>query len=272
MNEQALNKAVWLASYMRSGNTWLRCLFEAYFCGRVDIRRLRVVKEDFHERRYQAVCNHPVDKLEDGLFVAYRPAMLANMLRSGYQLIKTHHANVAMDFPLIPASLTDRAIYIIRDPRDVALSWANHYDCSVDEAIGRMANPHYQTYLQAAPSIRNFVSSWSVHVRTWVDQDVFPVHVVRYEDMANPDTFAGVLEWLGQPGDSAAECLQIARFDGLQQQEKAKGFDDSKPNAFFNRGIAGLWKQDPMALTREQVDRIQSVHGEVMQQHGYELV
>jgi len=266
--------AVWLASYPKSGNTWLRCLLQGYLTGHVDINRLSVSKNDLDLTAYQLVCAEPVTQMEPGAMVYYRPAALMNMIAQAGDktpMFKTHHLRERVNgIDLIPPLLTRCAVYIVRDPRDVAISMAEHVGRSLDEIIDLMNRPEYILQREGS-GVVHFVGSWSKHVNTWASAP-FPVHTVRYEDLLDHPVkvFGQLLADLGMnpDPDRVEEAVDLSLFGNLRDQEQAQGFTETSEHQqqFFTRGTAGHWQD---ILTGKQVRRIEQDHGAVMRQYGY---
>jgi Sulfotransferase domain len=171
------------------------------------------------------------------------------------------------------------AVVIVRDPRDIAPSLANHGNIDVEEAIARM-NDDEDGFCASADrqhnQLRQRLLGWSGHVMSWLDQRDIPVLLVRYEDMqADPaGQLRRVLDFAGRAAsdDEVARAVAFADFAELSGQERGKGFREApRPYAggsFFRRGEAGAWRDE---LTAEQVARIEAAHGAVMRRLGYEL-
>src|SRR5690606_6281318 len=176
---------------------------------------------------------------------------------------------------LFPPETTAATIYIVRDPRAVAPSYANHYAISIDEAIDQMAMPDI-TISKPLDRLRSQLpqpmGSWSQHVTSWLDQTELPVHLVRYEDLhATPEAhFAEILRRAGLPmaADRLAAALAQTRFERLQAQEAAVGFRErlSAAPRFFRQGRPDRWREE---LTPAQIARIERDHGAVMERLGY---
>lgn len=167
----------------------------------------------------------------------------------------------------------------MRDPRDVAPSFANHSRMSIDEAIAFMSDA--QAAFCAKPGrqhnqLRQRLPGWSSHVASWLDQQDIPVLLVRYEDMqANAACeLRRVLAFSGRTAseDEIARAVAFASFAQLRGQEQDKGFREApRPHQagnFFRRGEAGAWRDE---LTPEQVALIESAHAPMMRRLGYEF-
>jgi hypothetical protein len=177
--------------------------------------------------------------------------------------------------PLVGAGTTLGAVYIIRNPLDVAVSYAHHNDSSVDEAIAAMADEcHLLSASDKALRIQTpqRLLSWSAHVVSWVEAKGFRCHVVRYEDMQTDPipTFAAAAAFLGFPNDRPRieKAVRFSAFEEVKRQEGEKGFHERPPQlgTFFRTGRSGGWRE---SLSDEQVARVISDHGEVMRRFGY---
>ena len=174
----------------------------------------------------------------------------------------------------------DGAIVIVRDPRDVAPSLANHNSTTIDAAIAFMADraSAFCANTTRQPSqLRQKLLGWNGHVPSWLDQSDLPIHLIRYEDM-QADT-AGTLSRAMAFAQYDVDAGQIERavkqasFTELQAQESANGFREAPRPAsggrFFRRGIAGAWRDE---LTPAQIARLEADHAAMMLRLGYELV
>lgn len=267
----------WLASYPKSGNTWVRMFIEYYVTGSLDINHMKVVTGDINEYFHQIVSPYPITQHDLRTFLCvHNAAMLHLTVVVGHNplVVKTHNANVLVDrMALISPLLTAGAIYIIRDPRDVAISWAEHLGFDVDTIIDKMAEEKFLVHNENGQI--NVLTSWSSHVKSFTGQGMdFKVGVLHYEDiLADPIAkFTGLVEYLGYDvdHDRIKEAVEAVSFKSLQAQEEEFGFQERKhQDKFFKRGTSGGWKN---ILTDEQVAKIEKDHGDVMIKHGYELV
>jgi hypothetical protein len=210
----------------------------------------------------------------------YRIRFLAleNLARSESILLKAHEAMLpASNPPMLPfPEHSIRAVvYIVRDPRDVAASLANHLGVTIDSVIRHMANGEFHLENQRhgrRPQMSQLLSTWSAHVLSWIDRPHLNVFVVRYENIhANPQScFSNMLKFIGIDVSSEVlvRAINATRFGNLQAQEQEQGFVErpSASKAFFRRGAVNSWVD---TLTREQSDRIVAEHHLVMQRLGY---
>jgi hypothetical protein len=272
---------IWVASFPKSGNTWTRTFLHNLVklqSGDDEAQQInemnRFTTWDLGKDRYSKLLGFEPGTDHRKEIAATRHKVQEQIADSsdGAVFIKTHHALV-MDrgHSTINFTVTSGAIYIVRNPLDVAISYAHHMNRPVDEAIERMATENLETEV-TEKSVYEVYGSWSQNVWSWTRTPHRSIHVMRYEDMlASPHkSFGALAEHLLL--DATAEQLSLAidrsSFEKLKEQEDAEGFRE-KPKAaerFFREGRAGQWKD---VLTRPQVERIVRDHGEQMKRFGY---
>jgi aryl sulfotransferase len=271
----------WLASYPKSGNTWLRAWLWTLISGpHADINRLSMLGGFAGSRsQFDSALGIESTALSGDQEANLRPrafeAIAAETERPLYcKAHDAYHLTPAGE-PLFPTAATRGAIYVVRDPRAVAVSLAHYMAQPIDEAIANMDNPEALSggsTRRLSNHLRQRLLSWSKHVESWLGAP-FPVHVLRYEDMqADPHAaFGAVAAFLGLPSDRAAiaAAVEAATFSRLQAHERESGFIE-KPRqaaAFFREGRVDGWRQ---ALSPEQAARIVAAHGAVMRRLGYD--
>jgi hypothetical protein len=273
-----MGKLIWLASYPKSGNTWLRAFLhnlmrnpEAAY----DINRLTdFTLSDAQIRWYQLFDPRPGPQISKEEVASLRPKVHEAMTRSHPDsvFVKTHNAMVEdRGTPMITMAHTAGAIYVIRNPLDVAISYAHHYGLTLDAAIAALATPGLQSENEEIHCYERY-GSWSEHVMSWTHRPSPGLHVVRYEDMLESPhkTFAGVAAFLGlKPARERLEkAIKLSSFKVLREQEKRHGFIERTANAewFFREGKAGQWRK---TLSSAQVDAVIGAHREQMSRFGY---
>jgi hypothetical protein len=274
---------VWIASYPKSGNTWVRAFLHNLVkvtCGEPDEQDINEMARfstwDLDKKRYAAVLGfQPDNALHRNQIAAARHAVHLEVADAaeGLVFVKTHNCLV-MDrgYPTINFAATAGAVYVVRNPLDVAISYAHHAGVAIDDAIHFMSKVDLET-IGSDKSVYEVLGSWSQHVWSWTRNDNRALHVMRYEDMlADPETvFAALARHLlidFTPAQLQA-AIERSSFARLRAQELENGFRERPPAAddnFFREGRAGQWKS---ALTPEQVARIVADHGEQMRRFGY---
>jgi hypothetical protein len=273
---------VWIAGYPRSGSTWMRVFLynlirlagghpavDDYINDLGRIGPLERARADL----FQRFLGKPVGEATWDEVVPVRPRVHAAIAEEadGLVMAGTHNAlGVVMDVPLINMDATSGAIYVMRNPLDVAVSLAAYHGQSIDQAIERMGTAGCQT-ANAPGAAYEHLGSWSENVLTWVGSQQPTIFPVRYEDMlAIPgDVFGAVARFVAQPATPAqlAEAIDLAAFDRLHRMEQTVGFAEAATGRpFFRSGHAGQWRD---AMTEEQVRRVVADHHDMMVRAGY---
>jgi hypothetical protein len=270
----------WIASYPKSGNTWMRVFIENYLQNLprpLDINQLfKLSTAEAKADRFAKFLDkgRHTTSLSNEEICAIRPLVQADMARqaSGTIFVKTHNfLGEFGGYPLHNSSVTSGAIYLVRNPLDVAVSMANYFAYPIDTAIDYMAEEMTGTPNEKE-NVPQILSSWSTHVQSWTQNPEDSIRVVRYEDMLdNPlKVFRKVVSFLGQKRDPARlkKAISFSSFEQMKKQETTRGFvekhEDAK--AFFRRGRKNQWRQK---LTDEQVSRIVETQHDQMKRFNY---
>jgi hypothetical protein len=273
---------IWLASYPKSGNTWLRIFLTNYLrdgdqpadLNDLDggpIASARLVFDEFVGVEASDLTPEEIER--------YRPGVYNQMAQNSQApiFLKVHDAYTLNQdgLPIFPKEATRGVIYLIRNPLDVAISFAHHIGQPVSEMIPRMCREDF-AFASRSSSLNEQLGqkllSWSGHVLSWVDEPGLNVHVVRYEDMLsdNRATFTAILRFIGLEVDEARldKAMRFSSFDRLQATEEAQGFRERSPKAqaFFRQGKTGGWRQ---ILSEDQVAALIASHRTVMHRFGY---
>jgi Sulfotransferase domain len=274
-----MGKILWLASYPRSGNTWLRVLLHNYLRNAAEPHDINRLQEhtviESAARWYQMLDPRPCATLTKEEVAAMRPKVQEMIARSSADtvIVKTHNALVVdRGTPMISEEHTAGAIYVLRNPLDVAVSYAAHFGLSLDDAVAAMNRPHNQSISNQPAFVYEFHGSWSENVESWTGRDSKAIHVVRYEDLqADAETaFGGIIRFLGLP--ATAERLQRSirnsAFEVLQTQERNAGFRERsrKSDRFFRAGRSGEGRK---LLSPALIESLTGHHEAQMRRFGY---
>lgn len=271
----------WLASYPKSGNTWVRAFLRAYQMDAqapIDPNQVGKISRSESRRRYfQMVSGLSEERLDESQIRLHRRSvqqLIANEI-GDFQVVKTHNATISRHGDkLIFPDFTRCAVYLVRDPMDVVDSLADHNGLSIEKAIALMNDPGHQIGGENDPFVTQYLGTWSGHFRSWTEQTHYPVLVVRYEDLqaSAVPVFTQLLRFIGWPldHDRVARAAEFCSFSNLQKFEKKSGFgelsDRSLSGTFFREGRVGGGR---IRLTSEQVTQIFSHHEAVIERLGY---
>lgn len=273
-----MGSIVWLASYPKSGNTWIRAFLANLVANRVDPVPLDALsgycQDEANPDLFSELAGRPSSGLDLDEIAALRPQVheMIAQRASGACLVKTHNTAGSFNGHLLHNwAVTSAAIYVVRNPLDVAVSMTHHFGLDLDEAIERLANEGVATANDAL-FVSQILGSWSSHVRDWTATDSDRVLVLRYEDLvAKPaKSFAKAARLVGMGQDRARieRAIRNAGFQRLAAMEKRDGFVEAsgRGSRFFRKGQVNEWRE---ALSREQVQRVLATQREQMQRFGY---
>lgn len=272
----------WLASYPKSGNTWMRILLTNYLRDTdrpADINSLDGVPVANARQVFDDAVGIEASDLTQDEIERYRPFVYDQLSSQTKEklFLKVHDAftYTPYGYPLISKSATAGVLYLVRNPLDVAVSFAHHEAHPIKKMVARMGEADFcfvtnPTRLHS--QLRQRLLTWSGHVSSWLDEPNLPVLVVRYEDMKQDPVakFTEVIRFCKLDNDPARilKAVEFSRFDRVKQQEQAQGFAEKKAAAgsFFRKGVVGSWRE---ALSPELVEKLIADHREVMIRLGY---
>jgi hypothetical protein len=274
---------VWIASYPKSGNTWVRVFLNNLMS---ILSSQPLTENDLAETAknasseaglvplFQQLLKKPVATATVEEVMAVRPRLhqLIKERNQSVALLKTHNIlGLISGAPLINMGASAGAIYIVRNPLDVVLSLQDHLGATLPEAIAALNYPNF-TSPSDAYQVFEVWGSWSQNVESWTMRQAEPVLVIRYEDMIDEPvtTFTSIVRHLGQAPTAAQIKTAIERssFKRLNEQEARVGFSEksARGSAFFRVGRYGQWRDK---LTPEQVGTIVGKHHAQMRKFGY---
>ena len=254
---------IWIASYPKSGNTWLRALLSSYYYSEKGLfeKKLLNYTGQFPEKSHFKYFNYDQTIVTETSKYWIKAQKIINEKKQ-IRFFKTHNF-----FGQINGnSFTDKnnslgCIYIIRDPRNVITSLKNHYELNYNEALNFMMSEKkylYDYHKTNDYSDFQFISSWEKNYQSWKMQNEIPVKIIRYEDLIEKTfaTFEEVLDFINSITKNndlinktkLKNAIKSTEFNKLKKIENTEGFEESvlshnkkdKIN-FFHLGPANDW-------------------------------
>mgnify|MGYP006293165963 CR=1 FL=1 len=277
-----MGRILWVASYPKSGNTWMRAFVANLLLAKDQPLSLNEIGEACASEANLAWFTPLLDSRDDDVealshqrIMELRPAAqrrIAQVNKSDV-FIKTHNCHgTFLGEPLILNEVTLGALYIVRDPRDVVVSAADHWGLTIDEMLDAMADTSMETAPMPGRQVFEKVACWSGHVGSWCGGKARNRMILRYEDLlADPlkhFTRVATKTGLSRDRERVRQVVDWTRFNKLREMETKEDFVERSQNQerFFRSGKAGNWRAQ---LSPKQVARIERDHGEVMRKFGY---
>ena len=280
---------IWIASYPKSGNTWIRALLSSYLYSKDGVFNFELLKKivQFPDKAFlEYFLNDFSDiKKVSNYWIAAQDRL--NLYHDEENIFfKTHSALCTLDNNIFTnKSNTKAVIYVVRDPRNVITSTANHFSLSIEEAYTFLTDSK-KLLTEGKHGTENFgvatvLGSWSDHYKSWLNIKFAPILIVKYENlMKDPiNSFIAVLNFLKKFIDIKIDEKKILNsvsscsFENMVEMEKKHGFKESAESKegtekvnFFYLGKKNNWKN---LLNTEIEKKIRKVFSSEMKDLGY---
>jgi hypothetical protein len=279
---------IWLASYPKSGNTWLRSLLASYYFskdGSFDFHLLDHI-DQFPSAQFfrdkKDTFSHPEDT--SNLWLSEQEKINQN---NKIRFLKTHNALCKINSNSFTNEKNTLAgIYIIRDPRNIVTSLANHYQVDVNKAFDFMKDEKKALIEKVNERYLGFVPilSWALHQESWIKCTKFPILTIRYEDLQLQtfQTFIKVIKFINKLSNlenlinetKAKQSISSCEFEKLKKLENKNGFSEAmvdkktkKKISFFNLGRENDYKR---LLQTNLINEMSSLYNQQIKKFNYE--
>ena len=280
----------WIASYPKSGNTWLRTLISSYYYTKDGIFDQSILKNigQFPEKRHFVDFNYDLRNVTDTTRFWIKSQEKINIDKK-IRFFKTHNTFGKIngcDFTNKDNSAG--CIYIVRDPRNVITSLENHYEMDQKTSLKWMTNS--KNYIYDVMNVQKdgysdfqFISSWSMNYKSWNVQKKIPIKIIKYEDLLKETffVFKDIVDFINKTlnikekinKNKLKNSVNSTYFDELKKEEKKSGFIEAVPSKkngekipFFNLGPDNDWKK---ILDVDQQKRLTDIFKEDLIDLGY---
>ena len=280
-----MKKIIWISSYPKSGNTWIRHLISNYFFNRGNKFNFQIADEKILMFPQLSLMKKLVNKkslIENPFNISRYWLDLqknVNVQDGNVVFFKNHNALISIeknDFTNM--DLTLGAVYVVRDPRDVVISYAHYKNESYDKIISDLCDDKLFYNIN---SIDNFpyieiIGSWSYHYKSWkFGMPNMPRIIIKYEDLLNDciGQFSNTIDFLSKILNHKKDNSRIkfsvdnSEFSLLQKSEKKFGMKTNQgKGVFFRSGKSGQWKD---ILSNSQIKRIENSCKKAMKELNY---
>ena len=257
---------IWLASYPKSGNTYVRAFLSAYYFsanGHFDFSQIKNIDQFPHEKFYKQKVNNMKETSKQ-----WMPIQRKINQDKKIKFFKTHSflGNYEGNIFTSPET-TLGAVYIIRDPRNVLTSLKNHFSLEDDKAL-KMITDKERWLMSNNGSFASYtyISSWSNNYLSWLRNNQFRRLFIKYEDLITNkyETFRDIIVFTntlmnraeGVDKSKLQKAIETTNFNILKKKEISETFNGSESsfkdwrkfhsenkNLFFNLGPENNWKE-----------------------------
>ena len=279
-------KIFWIASYPKSGNTWMRAILSALFYtkdGKFNFTLFKLIGmfETFEKFEYIKKINiEDYEKLSDLKILSkywLQTQKNINIIKGQSIFLKTHHACISyMNNPFTTPEISDGVIYIVRDPRDVVISYSKHAGISLEEQIHLIKKQSFYPYTSPSKKLLGILSPWDEHIQSWEYLNV-PKLFIKYEDMLEnlSDVLFKIVNFFEKNYNISFQNIEnkiqniinSTSFNNMANKEKTRNFNETLNNSnFFRIGKKNQWKK---ILSTYQINLIESSFKSKMKKFEY---
>ena len=250
-----MHKNIFLASYPKSGYTWLRCIIGNFYnfdkefsLDNLKSIPLLSIKKHFSEFENKVYINNNelhFDWVSQNIIKCQK--ILNNKLNH-LNIFKTHsvrHKNFTNE------TVNAGFIYIVRDPRDIIVSLKNFSGKEIDKTIDEFL--FSKSLMITTNGAQELLSTWELNVQSWLNYNSVPRLIIKYEDLKlNPkEIIFNIKEFLNKihrlninfSDQDIDKIIENTSFTNLRNLEDKNGFDEAtKHSKFFRSGTSNQWK------------------------------
>ena len=252
----------WIASYPKSGNTYLRSFISSYYFskkGKFDFNLLLNILQFPSTKFTKRNLYSDLEASQNWIFNQ-------NQFFGGEKInfVKTHNSlNQFKGNKFTTNDQTLGAIYIVRDPRNVITSLTHHYSLSYENAYDKLMDDNSNLLEKTTENDHSnftFLGSWANHYKSWKNYKDFEILFIKYEDLENEkyNTFKKIILFINNilkknnkiDEKKLLNSINSTNFNNLKNKEENEGFEESvisretgQKKRFFNLGFNNRWEK-----------------------------
>ena len=289
----------WISSFPKSGNTLLRSILVSLFFsnnGNFSLDKLKNINQfekTAHVYKNKNIFGDDYKNINNiSVFYKYLVKLQSRkLLKLDHDFIFFKSHSGLFEIGGNPFTIQDNCrgiIYMVRDPRDICISWSKHLGISIDKTIENMTNfvassqweePKQKRYFEEKNRPKYLLSSWDKHVLSWTSLKWnLPIMIIKYEDLVykKKEKILELISFFNENYNFKFDNIEIklqnilatTEFEKLKKEELETGFIESANNNFFSVGKKNQWKE---ILNQEQVEKIENKFSMVMKKFDYKL-
>jgi hypothetical protein len=266
---------IWLASYPKSGNTYVRAFLSAYYFskdGQFDFNQISNIRQ-FPNKEF---INQNIDNVLEAS-KQWIPSQRKIIADKKIKFLKTHSCLGNYKGNTFTSNETSLgAIYIIRDPRNVFTSLKNHFSYDDEKAL-QMILDKKNILMSKGYETFSYIGSWASNYLSWLKYKNFRRLFIKYEDLLENkyETFRDIIVFSntlmnrseGVDKSKLQKAIETTNFDVLKNKEVKETFNSSdigfqswrnnhseNKNLFFNLGPENKWEKNLDKKIKEDIE------------------
>ncbi len=288
----------WIASYPKSGNTFLRSILTSLFFSEDGLfnfdllKNIPVIEDTIHLNFIKETNTDDYNNIHELKILSKYWLKMQSKENLGFNgnflFVKTHHAlTEAFSNPFTTESCTRGIIYIIRDPRDVVVSSSHHFNISIEESINQIINLKTAIPWQDENNLFlnkkkpfSVLASWKFNYESWAENPFScPFLLIKYEDLISEKlkTIKKIINFFEENygfkfhnlNKKTENIITSTHFDALKNNEEKFGFIESVNKNFFRKGLSNQWES---ILSKSEILKIEKNFNSLMKKFGYKTV
>ena len=278
---------IWLASYPKSGNTWVRSMISALIYsnnGLFNFDLLNYIKQ-FPSKEHLKNFTNDFSDFNEIIKYSIQAQQFIN-LDNEVKFLKTHHINCKINqYNFTNKENTLATIYIVRDPRNLVSSISNYYSKSLEDSKDFILKPRFifgsgkKALNEEKNNLKTLIGTWSEHYKFWKNENKNFL-LIKYEDLVN-DTFLElnrIIKFLKKfipienNNEKINNIIRTTSFETLKHSEKKENFNEyahdnlGNKKDFFYLGPANKWQN---ILDKNIIHEIENALSKEMIELGY---